>query len=343
MGAMPGPRNLITDVAGLRVGQAEDARVRTGVTVIVADGRAVCACDARGGGPGTRETDALRPETLVDAVDAVVLGGGSVYGLAAADGVTAVLGARQQGFRLSVAAGVPPSPIVPAAILYDLANGGAKDWGEEPPYRALGRAALAVAAESFALGTAGAGYGAMAGRLKGGVGSASIVGEEGLTVGAIAAVNSFGSVVAPGGRTFWAAPYEIDGEFGGLGSAGLSARSGDWGLAKGMAEGAAAPRANTTIACIATDATLSVAEAQRLAIMAQDGLARAIRPAHAPVDGDVVFALATGRRPLEGPRHVAITRLGALAADCLARAIARGVYAATPWPGAATPCWRDLG
>ena len=212
----------------------------------------------------------------MDAVDAVVLGGGSVYGLAAADGVTAVLGARQQGFRLSVAAGVPPSPIVPAAILYDLANGGAKDWGEEPPYRALGRAALAVAAESFALGTAGAGYGAMAGRLKGGVGSASIVGEEGLTVGAIAAVNSFGSVVAPGGRTFWAAPYEIDGEFGGLGSAGLSARSGDWGLAKGMAEGAAAPRANTTIACIATDATLE----RRRSATARDHGAGRPRPRH---------------------------------------------------------------
>jgi L-aminopeptidase/D-esterase-like protein len=343
MGAMPGLRNLITDVAGLRVGQAEDARVRTGVTVIVADERAVCACDVRGGGPGTRETDALRPDTLVDAVDAVVLSGGSVYGLAAADGVTAVLGARQQGFRLSTVAGVPPSPIVPTAILYDLANGGAKDWGEEPPYRALGKVALAAAAESFVLGTAGAGFGAMAGQLKGGVGSASIVADDGLTVGAIVAVNSFGSVVAPGGRAFWSAPYEIDGEFGGLGSAGLSALSDDWGLAKGMAQGAAALRTNTTIACVATDATLSVAEAQRVAIMAQDGLARAIRPAHAPVDGDVVFALATGRKPLAEPRHMAITRLGALAADCLARAIARGVYVATPWPGAATRCWRDLG
>ena len=342
MGAGPGPRNLITDVAGLRVGQAEDARVRTGVTVIVADDRAVCACDVRGGGPGTRETDALRPETLVDAVDAVVLSGGSVYGLAAADGVTAVLGARQRGFRLSAAAGAPPSPIVPSAILYDLANGGAKDWGEEPPYRGLGKAALDVAAASFALGTAGAGYGAMAGQLKGGVGSASIVAEDGLTGGAIVAVNSFGSVVAPDGRTFWAAPYEIDGEFGGLGSSGLSARSDDWGLAKGAAQGDMSHRTNTTIACVATDATLSVAEAQRVAIMAQDGLARAIRPAHAPVDGDVVFALATGRKPLAGPRHVAISRLGALAADCLARAIARGVHAATPWPGAATRCWRDL-
>ena len=342
MGARPGPRNLITDVAGLRVGQAEDAGVRTGVTVIIADQRAVCACDVRGGGPGTRETDALRPDTLVDAVDAVVLSGGSVYGLAAGDGVTAVLGARQIGFRLSAAASAPPSPIVPAAILYDLGNGGAKDWGEDPPYRDLGKAALAAASETFTLGTAGAGYGAMAGRLKGGIGSASIIAEDGVTVGAITEVNSFGSVVAPGGRTFWAAPFEIDGEFGGLGAAGLSARSDDWGLAKGSALGASSLRANTTLACVATDATLTVAEAQRLAIMAHDGLARAIRPAHAPVDGDVVFALATGRRPISDPRHVAITRLGALAADCLARAIARGVHAAAAWPGSTTPCWRDL-
>ncbi|HUO11473.1 MAG TPA: P1 family peptidase [Caulobacteraceae bacterium] len=339
MSARPGPRNLITDVAGLRVGQAADVRTRTGVTVVVPDARAVCACDVRGGGPGTRETDALNPETLVDAVDAVVLSGGSVYGLAAADGVTAVLGQRDRGFRLSTTPGVPPSPIVPAAILYDLGNGGAKDWGESPPYRALGIAALGQAAEAFDLGTSGAGYGAMAGGLKGGIGSASVISDDGYTVGAIAAVNSFGSVVAPGGRTFWAAPYEIGAEFGGLGAAGLAAAPDDWGPAKGAAS---LVRANTTIACVATDAELTVAEARRLAIMAQDGLARAIRPAHAPVDGDVVFALALSARALAGPRHVALTRLGALAADCLARAIARGVYEATSAPGAADRCWRDL-
>src|SRR5580704_12999952 len=221
--AAPGPRNLITDVAGLRVGQAQDDAARSGVTVIVADGRAVCAVDVRGGAPGTRETDVLAPENLVDAADAVVLAGGSVYGLAAADGVTAALGAAGSGYRMSPAPGVPVSPIVPAAILYDLGNGGAKDWGEAPPYRELGVAALRSAGVQFALGTAGAGAGAMAGRLKGGLGSASAVTEDGFTVGAIVAVNSFGSVVAPGGRTFWAAPYEIAGEFGGLGPAGLIA------------------------------------------------------------------------------------------------------------------------
>jgi len=340
--AAPGPLNLITDVAGLRVGQAQDDAARSGVTVIVADDRAVCAVDVRGGAPGTRETDVLAPENLVDAADAVVLSGGSVYGLAAADGVTAVLGAAGRGYR-TAAIGAPVSPIVPAAILYDLGNGGAKDWGEAPPYRELGAAALRAAGTRFALGTAGAGAGAMAGGLKGGVGSVSAVSQGGFTVGAIVAVNSFGSVIAPGGRTFWAAPYEIADEFGGLGSTGLVAAPDDWGLAKGPATSAlAGERTNTTIACVATDAALTPAETKRLAIMAQDGLARAIRPAHAPFDGDIVFAFATGKRPLGERRLADVARLGALAADCLARAIARGVFEATAWPGTEAPCWRDL-
>lgn len=334
-GASPGARNLITDVPGLRVGQAEDPRVRTGVTVILPDDRAVCAVDVRGGAPGTRETDALAPENLVEAVDAVVLSGGSVYGLAAADGVVAWLGARGRGYGL--VAGIPPSPVVPAAILFDMANGGDKAWGEAPPYRDLGLKAVAAAAPDFALGAAGAGYGAMAGALKGGVGSASIVSAEGFAVGAVVAVNSWGSVVAPGGRTFWAAPYEIGGEYGGLGSAGLVAPPDDWGLAKGQA----ATR-NTTIACVATDVALTPAQAKRLAVMAQDGLSRAIRPIHAPFDGDVVFALSTGRQPCPDPRDLTLARLGALAADVLARAVARAVYEAAPWPGSDVPCWRDL-
>jgi L-aminopeptidase/D-esterase-like protein len=333
--AGPGPRNLITDVAGLKVGQAASPRARTGVTVILPDGRAVCAVDVRGGAPGTRETDALAPENLVDAVDAVVLSGGSVYGLAAADGVTTWLGARGRGYGLSGDPAVPPSPVIPAAILFDLANGGDKAWGEDPPYRDLGRAAVAATGEGFALGTAGAGYGAMAGSLKGGIGSASVVAGDGSTVGAIVAVNSFGSVVAPGGRTFWAAPYEIGAEYGGLGPAGLSASPEDWGLAK-----APGSLRNTTIACVATDVALTPAQARRVAIMAQDGLARAIRPIHAPFDGDVVFALSTARRPLPQAVDLALARLGSLAADCLARAVARAVFEATPWPGTDVACWR---
>lgn len=334
--AAPGTRNLITDVPGLKVGQAHDAAARTGVTVILPDDRAVAGCDVRGGGPGTRETDALAPENLVDAVDAIVLSGGSVYGLAAADGVVAWLGAQGRGYGLVARPGVPPSPVVPAAILYDVANGGDRAWGEEPPYLRLGREAVVQAGLDFDLGTAGAGYGAMAGGLKGGTGSASVVSADGYTVGAVVAVNSFGSVVAPGGRAFWAAPYELGAEFGGLGAASLAARPDDWGLAKSDP----AQRMNTTIACVATDAVLTPAQAKRVAIMAQDGLARAIRPIHAPFDGDVVFALSTGRQPLGEAPDFMIARLGTLAADCLARAVARGVYAATAWPGARA--WADL-
>jgi L-aminopeptidase/D-esterase-like protein len=335
--ARAGARNLITDVPGLAVGQAEDVAARTGVTVILPEAPAVCACDVRGGAPGTRETDLLAPERLVEAVDAIVLAGGSVYGLAAADGVAAWLGARGRGFRPRPDLAIPPAPIVPAAILFDLANGGDKGWGEEPPYRALGRAAAQAAGPAFALGTAGAGCGAMAGALKGGLGSASVVGADGAVVGALVAVNPWGSVVAPGTRTFWAAPYELDAEFGGLGAAGLAARPDAWGLAKQPAE-----TRNTTIACVATDAALTPAEAQRVAIMAQDGLARAIRPIHAPFDGDVVFALSTARRPLAEPRAYEVARLGALAADTLARAVARGVHEATAWPGVEVPTWRGL-
>lgn len=335
MSARPGPRNLITDVPGLLVGQAQDAGARTGVTVLLPEERAVCGVDVRGGGPGTRETDALAPENLVDAVDAVVLAGGSVYGLAAADGVAAWLGAQGRGFGLVDLPGVPRSPVVPAAILYDLANGGDKGWGLEPPYRRLGIAAAEAAALDFELGTAGAGYGAMAGQLKGGTGSVSIV-SDGITIGAIAAVNSFGSVVGGDGKSFWAAPFEIDGEFGGLGSADLSVAPDDWSLAKL----APAPRANTTICAIATDAALTPAEAKRVAVMAQTGLARAIRPANAPFDGDVVFVLSTARARLPEPAALSVTKIGALAADCLARAIARAVYEATPWPNSDVRCWR---
>ena len=333
-----GPLNLITDVPGLKVGQAEDAAVRSGVTVILPDERAVAACDVRGGAPGTRETDALAADTLVEAVDAIVLAGGSVYGLAAADGVVAHLGSEARGYTMRPGPGVPPSPVVPAAILYDLANGGDKAWGLEPPYRALGLAAVRAAGERFALGTAGAGYGAMSGGLKGGIGSASAVAPDGLRVGAIVAVNSFGAAVAPGGRTFWAAPFELGAEFGGLGAAGLAATPDDWGLAKRAPAG----RENTTIACVATDLVLTPAEARRVAMMAQDGLARALRPVHSPFDGDVVFALSTGRRTIDEARPMAIARAGALAADCLARAVARAVFEASAWPGAIVRCWRDL-
>jgi len=333
----PGPKNLITDVPGLKIGQAEDVKARTGVTVILPDVAAVAAVDVRGGGPGTRETDALDTENLVHTVDAITLSGGSVYGLAAADGVAAWLGSKGRGYGVGMLPpGVPPSPIVSGAILFDTPNGGDKGWGLEPPYRRLGIAAVESAGDTFKLGTAGAGYGARSGGLKGGLGSASVVSFDGMTVGAIVAVNSAGSVVAPGTRQFWAAPFELDGEFGHLGSDRLAALPDEWGPAKANPQA----RQNTTIGCVATDVRLEPDEIKRVAIMAQDGLARAIRPIHMPFDGDVVFAISTGKREMAGPRPFAVARIGALAADTLARAIARGVYEATGWPG--VKAWRDL-
>jgi L-aminopeptidase/D-esterase-like protein len=324
--AAPGALNTICDVPGLQIGQAEDEAVRTGVTVILPDARAVCAVDVRGGGPGTRETDALGMGTLVDAVDAVVLSGGSSYGLGAADGVAGALGAAGRGFGLVPKEGVPVSPVVPAAILYDLANAGDKAWGEIPPYAELGRRALAAADRDLRLGKAGAGYGAQAGALPGGTGSASLVLEDvGATLGAIVCVNAFGSVQMPDSEAYWAWPHEIDGEFGGARPApGRTAPPERWGAAKADP----APRENTTIALIATDMSLAPSDAQRVAVMAQDGLARAIRPVHAPFDGDVVFALSTGDPDGPRPDPFTLARLGSAAADTLARAVARGVHEA---------------
>ena len=327
--AQPGKRNLITDVDGLSVGNAQDISIQTGVSVLVPDQRAICAVHIAGGGTGTRETDALKLGTLVDDVDAVVLSGGSVYGLAAADGVIAELGAKGQGFGLTDLPGVPKSPIVPSAILYDLANGGDKAWGTAPPYNQLGRKALENASRDFSLGRAGAGYGARAGSFQGGLGSASIVSDDGFTVGALVAVNSFGSVKVPNSNAFWAAPFEQNDEFGGTSlPTKFDFDPEDWGAAKANPS----PRTNTTIACIATDAALTPSQAQRLADMAVAGMARAIRPVFAPFDGDVVFALSTGRKPLSDPPAFTLARLGELAAGTLARAIARGVYEANKAP-----------
>jgi L-aminopeptidase/D-esterase-like protein len=336
----PGPSNLITDVPGLQVGQADDAKVRTGVTVILPDaGRATCAVDVRGGGPGTRETDALNSWNLVHSVDAIVLSGGSVYGLASADGVAAWLGARKRGYGLSTTPGVPVSPIVPAAILYDLANKGDKNWGTSPPYRDLGIRAVEAASRNFKLGTAGAGYGAESGALKGGVGSASFITKDGISIGAIVAVNSLGSPVVPGTKNFWSGPFEIGKEFGGLGASNAHVFGEDWGQAK-VNPGA---RANTTIACIATDVDLDIDQMKRVTMMAQDGLSRAIRPIHSPFDGDVVFGLSTAKQKLKGPSaDFVVARIGALAADVLSRAVARGVYEASLPPGMEGKTWRNL-
>ncbi len=333
-------RNLITDVPGFSVGNAEDDAARTGVTVLLCERQFTAAVDVRGGGPGTRETEALAPENLVGAADAVVLAGGSAYGLAAADAVAAALGARGRGF--AARPGHPTVPIVPAAILYDLGAHSAA-WAGAPPYAALGAEALAAAGADFALGSRGAGRGAVAGVLKGGLGSVSAAIGDGLMVGALVGVNPVGSVCMAGDACFWAWPFEVDGEFGGRRPrAGLSPATAPIPEDTKLAARAPAPGTNTTIAAVACNAALTTAECRRVAIMAQDGFARAIRPAHTPFDGDTVFALASGEVGIgEGlERALAVARIGAAAADCVARAVARGVFEAAADPGG-PPSWRD--
>jgi len=319
----PGKRNLITDVPGIKVGQAEDERARSGVTVVLPDAAARTVVDIRGGAPGTRETDALDPSALGAKADAIVLSGGSAFGLDAASGVMAWLSAQGRGFEIRP--NVPRVPIVPAAILFDLANGGTFS-ADKNPYADLGRRAVASAVVDFALGNAGAGLGAVAGAYKGGIGSASAIIDDDITIGALAAVNSVGSPLIPGTDVFWAFALEQDDEFG-----GRKPRA-PWPPTDMDLPSDAKPvlkaRANTTIAAIATDAELSSVELKRIAIMAADGLARAIRPSHTPFDGDTIFVMTTGVRALSGERPRTLTRLGSIAADCLARAIARGVYAA---------------
>jgi D-aminopeptidase len=311
------PRNLLTDIPGIRVGHADDAGAASGVTAILFDSPFVTAVDVRGGGPGTRETDLLDPSRTVEAVDAIVLSGGSAFGLDAASGVQAFLREAGRGY----AVGTARVPIVPGAILFDLLNGGGKDWGRYPPYRELAYAAAGRASADFALGSVGAGLGATTVNFKGGIGSASAVTDTGFAVAALAAVNAAGSVVIDDGPWFWAAPYEQNGEFGGH---GLPATVPPRALAP-RTKGA--PRQSTTLVVAATDAGLSKAQAKHLAVMAQDGLARAIHPVHTPLDGDTVFATATGQRSLRNTAFD-LTAIGAVASNVVARAIARAIFEA---------------
>lgn len=331
----PGPRNLITDVPGLLVGNAQDDTLKSGTTVLTAEDPFMASVHVMGGAPGTRETDLLAPDKSVSRVDAIVLSGGSAFGLDACSGVSEGLHGQGRGFQVGNAV----VPIVPGAILFDLLNGGDKAWSKNP-YRALGRKAFDAAAEVFDLGTAGAGTGALAAMHKGGLGSASIVMENGVTVGALVAANPLGSVTTPGDRHFWAAPFEIGDEFGGLGSdsaTGLG-RTVDSRKAKAMRP-AEPDKGNTTIAIVATDAALTKPQCQRLAVAAHDGIARAIVPAHTPGDGDLVFGVSTGARKIETDANLGL--LGHAASLCLARAIARAVYLASPAAGDLLPCWSD--
>ena len=312
----PGTKNLITDVDGIKIGNAVDEQAMTGVTAIIPDLPAVAGVDVRGGGPGTRETEALNPECLVERVEGIVLSGGSVYGLEAASGAVMALAKQGRGFDVR---GIRV-PVVPSAILFDLANAGDKEWGDMPPYRQLGIEAVENLSNDFHLGNVGAGYGAAAGKMKGGLGSASLISEDGIQVGAIFAVNPVGSVVVPGTRHFWAWPFEQGTEFGGFGGPKLD---GDLPLDI-PAESRLAE--NTTIGVVATNVALTKSEAKRVAIMAHDGLARAIRPVHTPFDGDSIFAVSTEKEELSDPRPFGVAKIGTMAADCVARSIARAVY-----------------
>ncbi|MBM1170715.1 P1 family peptidase [Microvirga arabica] len=325
-------RNLITDVPGLRVGNAHDGALGSGVTVALFDEPAVASCFAMGGAPATRETDLLDPDKMVPGIHGVVLSGGSAFGLDASSGVQAYL--REQGVGFAVREALVP--IVCQASSFDLINGGNKDWGRYPPYRELGYQAAAQAGHDFALGTAGGGYGATTANLKGGLGSASTVTSSGHMVGALVIVNAVASAVIGDGPHFWAGAHEQGSEFGGLGllpRVSPEMRSLIW---KG------GPQPATTIALIATDAVLTKAQIKRLAIASHAGLARGLRFSHALFDGDTIFAAATGRKPLRD-EAAEFTEITALAADCLTRAIARGIYEATalPFPDA-QPAWRDL-
>ena len=323
------PQNLITDVAGVRVGHADNPVAATGVTVVVFDRRVIASGDIRGGGAGTRETDQLDPAMTVEKIDAITLSGGSAFGLDAASGVQAWLREQGRGFAMREAL----VPIVPSAILFDLLNGGDKKWGRYPPYRELGYSAAFAADRDFALGSAGAGLGALTLNLKGGIGSASATLGD-ITVGALTAVNPAGSVTVGDSAQFWAAPFEQNKEFGGRG------------FPQYVPAEALTPRTrgststNTTLSIVATDAILTKAQARFVSIMAQDGIARAVYPVHTPLDGDSVFVASTGALPL-GNTIFDLMRLGALAANVVARSIARAVYEADPLPFAgALPAYK---
>ena len=331
----PGPHNAITDVPGVLVGhhQRLSPGWATGTTVVLVPDGAVGAVDGRGGAPGTRETDLLAPENLVREVHAICLTGGSAYGLAAADGVMRWLGERGHGFPV----GEQPHqvvPVVPAAVLFDLPRG---DWGNRPDGEFGYAACQAATSGAVPQGTIGAGTGAKLGSLKGGIGTASVVLESGAVVGALVAANASGEAVDPATGRAWAANHELAGEFGV-----------EWPNRPGDVDGAGQTVLNTTIGVVAVDAELTKAEARRLALAGQDGLARAVRPAHTMFDGDTVFALATGRRPLSdvpgtfaaGHRAAELDKLANAAAEAFARAMVHALLAATAVPG--VPAYRDV-
>ena len=321
-----GPLNTIADVPGIMVGNASDTDLKSGVTVLTADQPFTAGVCIMGGAPGTRDVALLSPDKTVQQVDALVLSGGSAFGLDAASG--GMEGLKQQGRGVQI--GSARVPIVPTAILFDLLNGGNKDWSTTP-YPRLGQQALLNADTNVEIGNIGAGSGATTANFKGGLGSASAILPSGHIVGALVAVNAVGSAIACDGPHFWAAPWEIGREFGGLGVATEVDET-------TVPPIKSAPNGNTTIAIVATNAALTQAECTRMATAAHDGIARAIVPSHTPMDGDLVFAASTGQRVPAGQDRLWLGHFGAI---CLARAIARAVFAARPASGDTVPSWSD--
>ncbi len=329
----PGAKNSITDVQGVLVGNAQDGCLKTGVTVFSSDQSFTASYCVMGGAPGTRETDLLAPDRTVTDVDALVLSGGSTFGLDAASGVVDRLRKNGRGF---IAQGYVV-PLVPAAILFDLNNGGHKEW-EENPYPELGKLAFDTLSRDFDIGSIGAGFGAQCGMMKGGLGTASFALPNGITVGALVAANPIGNPTESSGRYFWAAPFEVADEFGGLGAPQGSDH------ARSLTNTKLSPlsdRVNTSIGIVATDAVLSKAQAKRLATTAHDGFSRAIVPSHLPMDGDLIFGASTNQIPLPQD-HLSFSELCHAASLCVARAIARGVYHAQSYQGDYLKNWQSL-
>jgi len=330
--ATTGKYNALTDVEGILVGHYTDTDAASGVTVVICAEGAVTGVDVRGSAPGTRETDLLAPTNLVEKAQAVVLSGGSVFGLAAADGVVRWLAKKGFGFPLEKG---HVAPIVPAAVLYDLGRGAdfvppvSAEWGE--------KACREANNGPVACGCIGAGTGAWSGSVKGGLGSASLILNSAVTVAALVAVNSAGSVINPDTGCPWEIDLEIENEFGQQGKHAVRLPP--------LTE--KAPVKNTTIGIIATDAMLTKAQAQKIAQMAHDGMARAIRPSHTMYDGDAIFCMATAKRKLpessgffSTAQAQAINEIGHSAADCMSRAVTRAILTAESLGG--MTAFRDL-
>lgn len=330
----PGKTNSITDIAGLRVGNAQNADLKSGVTALICDEPFIASVAVHGGGPGTRDTELLSPENTVESVNGLVLSGGSAFGLDAASGVQAWMRENDRGFEV----GPVRVPIVPGAIIFDLINGGNKDWGRFPPYRDLGYEAASKASVEFQTGSTGAGTGALVAGLKGGLGTASMKMENGISIGALFAVNAVGSPLIASTKHFHAAIFEKDHEFGGHGLPSTMPTNADELKIKFRQQ--ATNGTNTTIGIIATDAVLTKSEAKRMAIAAHDGIARAIYPAHTPMDGDLVFGIASGNSGIT-PNTQDWADISSHAANVSSRAIARGVYDATKQSNDLFPVYKE--